>query len=79
MDIENVGLENTNAIAVRKRNNSAGIVPAVFKSVLNVSKKTNGESAMALPGSVRIVNGSCASDESCVLLILPMVFLLDLS
>jgi len=54
----NGGLANFSAIAARKKNLSAGAVPAVFRSVTTVSKRISGESATAPPGFARIVNGS---------------------
>ena len=41
-DTAGAGLANISAAAVAKRNHSAGIAPAGFKSVRNVLKKING-------------------------------------
>ena len=49
---------NTNAIAVKKKNNFAGVVPADFKFVTIASKRIGGGSAMVQLGFAPIVNES---------------------
>jgi len=55
---------NISVTVAKRKKNSAGVAPAVFRSVTTASKRINGGSAMAPPGFVLIANESGWCDFS---------------
>jgi hypothetical protein len=56
-DIDAAGWAIIFAVAARPKNRFAGIVPADFRSVRNVSKRISGVSATGPPGFARTARG----------------------